>query len=293
MRTHGSEERTAWLFVLPFVLMFALFKLYPMVYGFLVSFLNRNSMKRMADTTFVGLSNYAKVLSSPSFWSAFGRSLLFSVIYTVSIMVAGLLFAVLFNRKFPGRTVVRTFFYIPYVTNMIAVGIVFKYLLNPSKGPVNAIFRLFGKSRPLWLNSPRLALPCAALIGAWAALAFNIITILAALQDIPQDLYEVADIEGATFFQRLRHVILPSIMPALFMLLTITVINSFKNYTTIIGLTGGGPGTSSKVVSLQIYDDAFVYSKFSLASAEGVVYSLFIILCNKLLSGARSSWEKR
>jgi ABC-type sugar transport systems, permease components len=272
--------------------MFVIFKLYPMVYGFAVSFLNRNSSKRLTDTSFVGFDNYVKVLTNRTFWLTFGHTLIFSLIYTVSIMLFGFLFAVLFNREFPGRTVVRTFFYMPYVTNMIAVGIVFKYLLNPTKGPVNAVFRLFGGVGPAWLNSPRLALPTTALIGAWVALAFHIITLLAALQDIPADLYEVADIEGATALQKIKYVTLPYLMPTLFMLLTITIINSFKNYTTIIGLTNGGPGTATKVVSLQIYDDAFTYMKFSIASAEGVLFTAFIVSVNKIVNKVRSVWEK-
>ena len=273
--------------------MFAIFKLYPMIYGFIVSFWDRNSEMKLLDTTFVGFDNYISVLKSRSFWEAFGHSIVFSVIYIAFLMVFGFLAAVMLNRKFLGRTAVRTCFYIPYVTNMIAVGIVFKYLLNPTRGPVNAIFRLFGASGPKWFSSPVLALPAAAVVAAWAALAFHIITCLAALQEIPQDVYEVADIEGATPLQKIRYIVLPYLMPTLFMLLTITLINSFRNYTAIVGLTGGGPGTSSKVVSLLIYDDAFNFLKFSIASAEGVIFTVFIIIVNRIFTKARSVWENR
>ena len=208
-------------------------------------------------------------------------------------MVLGFIFAVLFNTPFKGRKAVRTMFYMPYVTNIIAVGIVFKYLLNPTKGPVNAIFRLFGAEGPKWLSSPVMALPTAAVIGAWLALAFNIITVLAALQEIPNELYEVAELEGATFSQRIRHIILPMLVPALFMLLTITVINSFKSYTTIVALTGGGPGTSTRTLSYQIYEDAFTYMKFSIASAEGVLMTLVIIVVNAILGRVRKVWEEK
>ena len=288
-----QEERMGYLFILPFLAMFAIFKLYPMIYGFIVSFWDRNSEMKLLDTTFVGFDNYIRVLKSRSFWEAFGHSIVFSVIYIAFLMVFGFLAAVMLNRKFLGRTAVRTCFYIPYVTNMIAVGIVFKYLLNPTRGPVNAIFRLFGASGPKWFSSPVLALPAAAVVAAWAALAFHIITCLAALQEIPQDVYEVADIEGATPLQKIRYIVLPYLMPTLFMLLTITLINSFRNYTAIVGLTGGGPGTSSKVVSLLIYDDAFNFLKFSIASAEGVIFTVFIIIVNRIFTKARSVWENR
>jgi multiple sugar transport system permease protein len=291
-RRGKGEERTAWLFITPFLVMFAIFKLYPILYGFLVSFWNRNAASRMMDRSFVGLANYLKVLQSASFWAAFGRSLEFSLVYTVTIMVLGVMLAVLLNRRFPGRTFVRTCWYIPYVTNMIAIGIVFRYLLNPSKGPVNALWRVFGTSGPQWLNDPHLALPVSAVIGAWVALAFTIITILAGLQDIPKEWYEVADLEGATFWQRLVYVTLPALVPTLFLMLTIAIINSFRSYTTIVGLTNGGPGTASMVLSLQIYNDAFLYQKFSITSAEGVLFTAFIVLINQMVAFGRGRWEK-
>ena len=289
----SGEATIGYLLVAPFLAMFAIFKLYPMLYGIAVGFWDRNSEMKLLDTTFVGFENYATVLKSASFWEAFGHSIVFSIIYIAFLMVFGFLVAVLLNKKFWGRTAVRTCFYIPYVTNMIAVGIVFKYLLNPTRGPVNAIFRLFGVSGPGWLSSPIMALPTAAIIAGWTALAFNIITCLAALQDIPTDMYEVADIEGAGFWQKMRYIVLPYLTPTLFMLLTITLINSFRNYTAIAGLTGGGPGTSSKVVSALIYDDAFNFLAFSRASAEGVIFTIFIIIVNRLFTKARAIWEER
>ena len=288
-----GNRKTPYLFIAPFLVMFAAFKLYPMVYGFAVSFLDRNSTKKLTSTAFAGLKNYTNVLASESFWQSLGRSFVFAFVYTVTVMVLGFIFAVLFNTPFKGRKAVRTMFYMPYVTNIIAVGIVFKYLLNPTKGPVNAIFRLFGAEGPKWLSSPVMALPTAAVIGAWLALAFNIITVLAALQEIPNELYEVAELEGATFSQRIRHIILPMLVPALFMLLTITVLNSFKSYTTIVALTGGGPGTSTRTLSYQIYEDAFTYMKFSIASAEGVLMTLVIIVVNAILGRVRKVWEEK
>ena len=286
-------EKASWLFIAPFVLMFIIFKLYPMIYGVVVSFWGRNSESKLTDTTFVWFENYQKVLTNSSFYQAFGHSIIFSIVYTVIIMAFGFLIAILLNKPFKGRTAIRTCFYIPYVTNMIAVGVVFKYLFNPTRGPVNAIFRLFDVAGPKWFNSTTLALPLTAIVAAWAAMAFNIITCLAGLQDIPEDMYEVGEIEGITFWQKIKYIILPQMAPTLFMLLTITLINSFKNYATIVGLTGGGPAGATKVVSLLIYDDAFKYMKFSIASAEGVIFTIFIILVNRIVTKVRSVWESR
>ena len=270
------EAVAGYLLIAPFLLMFAVFKLYPMLYGIAVGFWDRNSEMKLLDTTFVGLSNYITVLKSASFWEAFAHSIVFSVIYIVFLMVFGFLAAVLLNRKFWGRTAVRTCFYIPYVTNMIAVGIVFKYLLNPVRGPVNAIFRLFGASGPGWLSSPVMALPTAAVIAGWAALAFHIITCLAALQDIPADMYEVADIEGAGFWQKLRYIKLPLIMPSIYFVMLTAVIDAFQMYTEIFIMTKGGPGYSTYTVSYYLWSNAFEYSKMGYACAMAVI--LFIII---------------
>ena len=287
------DNRMGWLMAAPFLIMFVFFKLIPMLYGLLISFWGRNSAGKLTDMTFVGFRNFKNALTSTTFWTCLGNSIEFALIYTVVLMLLGFLIAILFNREFRGRTFVRTCFYMPYVTNMIAVGVVFKYLLNPTKGPVNAIFRVLGVTAPKWLNSPTMALPTTAVIAAWAGLAFNIITCLAALQDVPKDLFEVADLEGANFWQKVRYVILPYLAPTLFMLLTITMINSFKNYAVIVGLTGGGPGTASRVLSLQIYEDAFNNMKFSLASAEGVLFTVVIVLLNKAINMWRSAWERK
>jgi multiple sugar transport system permease protein len=288
------EALTAWCFILPFLAFFVFFKLYPMVYGFFVSFLDRNSARKLNDLTFVGFSNYVKVIESETARMAFLRTLEFSLIYTVLTMGAALVMAVLFNRKFRGRTAVRTVFYMPYVTNIIAVGIVWKYLLHPYEGPVNALFKFLGtpeEKLPPWLSGAFSALPTTAFIAAWAALAFPLITFLAVMQDSPRDLYEVAELEGVSTWQRFWHVTLPLLMPTIFLLLTITIINSFKNFSVIAGLTAGGPGTATLVASYQIYNDAFSYMKFGIAAAEGVLLTLLIFLINALVTAGRRKWE--
>ncbi len=194
--------------------------------------------------------------------------------------------------EFRGRTATRTMFYMPYVTNLIAIGVVWNYILNPYKGPVNRLLRSLGiaeQSLPLWLSGNNSALPVAALIHTWVGLAFPVITLLAALQQVPRSLIEVADLEGAGLLQRLRYVILPSLKPAILFILTITIINSFKNYTVIMALTEGGPGTATQVASMQIYADAFKYFKLGIASAEGTLLALIIFIINSLIQ--RKTYE--
>lgn len=288
-----KQDKLAYLFILPFVAVFVIFKIVPILYGLFISFLDRNSVKKAMSTAFVGFKNFQKVFTSDTFWKAFGNSLVFAIIYIVLRMVLGFFIAILLNKRFRGRTAVRTMFYMPYVTNVIAIGIVFQYLLDPFNGPVNAIFKALGMEGPLWLLSPTIALPVTAVVAVWIAVTFNVITILAALQDIPQSLYEVADIEGANEWQKIRYITFPLLIPTLFTLLTLVIIASFKSYNIIMALTEGGPGGASRTLSFKIYEDSFLYNYYSVGAAESVFFATFIIIINRVFNRIRSSWEIR
>ena len=288
-----KQDKLAYLFILPFVAVFVIFKIVPILYGLFISFIERNSVKKAMSTAFVGFKNFQKVFTSDTFWKAFGNSLVFAIIYIVLRMVLGFFIAILLNKRFRGRTAVRTMFYMPYVTNVIAIGIVFQYLLDPFNGPVNAIFKALGMEGPLWLLSPTFALPVTAVVAVWIAVTFNVITILAALQDIPQSLYEVADIEGANEWQKIRYITFPLLIPTLFTLLTLVIIASFKSYNIIMALTEGGPGGASRTLSFKIYEDSFLYNYYSVGAAESVFFATFIIIINRVFNRIRSSWESR
>ena len=287
------QDHIAYLFILPFVAIFVIFKIVPILYGLFISVLDRNTIKKAMTTVFVGFKNFQKVFSSETFWSSFKNSLVFASIYIVLRMVLGFFIAVLLSKRFRGRTAVRTMFYMPYVTNVIAIGIVFQYLLNPFNGPVNAIFRFFGIEGPKWLLSTSLALPVTAVVAVWIAVTFNVITILAAMQDIPQSLYEVADIEGANGWQKIRFITFPLLIPTLFTLLTLVIIASFKSYNIIMALTEGGPGGASRTLSFKIYEDSFRYGYYSIGAAESVFFATFIIIINRVFNRIRSSWERK
>ncbi len=288
-----KQENLAYLFILPFVAIFVIFKIVPILYGLFMSFLDRNTIRKAMSTTFIGFRNFQKVFSSEAFWKAFGNSLVFALVYIVLRMVLGFFIAILLNRRFRGRTAVRTMIYMPYVTNVIAIGIVFQYLLDPFNGPVNAIFRAFGVQGPMWLLSTETALPVTAVVAVWIAVTFNVITLLAAMQDIPEELYEVADIEGANGWQRIRYITFPLLIPTLFTLLTLVIIASFKSYNIIMALTEGGPGGASRTLSFKIYEDSFLYGFYSIGAAESVFFATFIIIINRIFNRIRSSWERR
>lgn len=294
--SRGKRDLTVGiLYTAPFLLFFILFKGYPLLYGIIVSFLDQNTIRKLTSRDFMGLMNYIRVFQSNDVQVAFFRTLQYSLIYVLLTMVFAFFLAILLQRQFNGRTIVRTLCYIPYVTNLIAVGIVWKYLLNPYEGPINTLLRSLGISEsnlPNWLTGTKSALPTSAFINTWVTLAFSVITLLAAIQEIPASYYEVADIEGCSAFSRLRYITVPALKPTIGFLLMINTINSFKNYTVVMALTSGGPGNATNVSSLQIYKDAFNYYRFSFSSAHAVLLTMFILFITLALMQIRKRWEE-
>jgi multiple sugar transport system permease protein len=193
------------------------------------------------------------------------------------MIVFSLLMAYLMNKSFKFRTFSRTMIFMPYVANVMAVSIVFNVILNPFEGPVNAFLRIIGvENPPMWLIDPKMALPVTALVATWQNLTFQTIVFLAAMQEVPAELFEAADIEGAGSWTTFRRIILPWISPTTFFLVVTTIIGSTQNFSGIYTLTRGGPGEATEVAIINIYKNAFEFNKFSFASAQSLI--LFAIL---------------
>jgi len=289
-----KEERAAALLVGPFIAGVAFFKLYPMLYGFAISFMDMNSLGKLNTARFVGLRNYARMLGDDTALMSFARSFAFSLVFTAATILLAVLLAILLNRRIFARTAVRTMFYMPYVTNIIAVGIVWKFILNPYSGPVNRGLAQLGVPGPLlpqWLNGHSTALLTTAMISTWMNLAFPVIVILAAIQEVPRELLESAELDGATPLRKALSVTIPQIASALFFVVVVTMITSFRNYAVMMALTDGGPGEATKVISLNIYEVAFTFYKFSYASAQATALFAIILALSVLQRKVQRKWE--
>lgn len=272
-----QEIVTGWLFLAPFVIGFFLFVVFPLLYTFWLSLLGANTLADFMDPPFVGLQNFVDVLRNKDAVASFGRSLQYTSVYVPVMMVSSMAMAFALNKNFPMRTASRTMIFLPYVANVTAVAIVFNVLLNPWGGPVNALLNLLGVSNPpQWLMDPSMALTMTALISVWQNLAFQTIVFLAALQDVPEELYEASRIEGASAWHIFRMVTLPMVSPTTFFLLVTTIIGSTQNFSGIYTLTQGGPGGSSEVAIINIYKAAFQFNQFGIASAQSML--LFAVL---------------
>ncbi len=288
-----AEGRTALLFVAPFFIGFAVFNLLPMFYSVFLSLVNFNSFTEVKLDEFYGLRNYARAFTDRLAMGSFGRSFYFSAIYVAGIIVLSFLVAVLLNRKLYLRTTSRTMIYLPYVANVVAIGIVWSIVLNPFQGPINTLLKAIGVPEarlPQWLTGVRSVLPTIAGIKVWQNLAFQTIVFLAALQDVPRELYECAEIDGASGWRQLVRITLPMISPTTFFLVVVTVIGSFNSLAIVKALSNGGPGSSSRIITLFIYETAAKYSYYSYANALACLLFVFILLVTLVQWRAQKRW---
>lgn len=277
MKSKRREERQAWLFIAPYTVGFGVFYLAPALISLLVSTTNLKYVSKFDNVAFVGLRNYLEMLGDKDFWNAVQNSLTFTLMYVPLIMVIGLVLAVLINQNIYGRNVVRTFFFMPYVSNMVAIAIVWSLLLDPMDGVVNKLLMSLGMTNPpMWLMSTKTSLLSVVLISVWQGVGLQFVTYLAALQGVPGELKEAAAIDGANRWQVFTHVTLPSIAPTSFLVLITSIIVSFKNFTIIQVMTDGGPGTSTTILPLSIIKAGFASFRLGYASAQAMF--LFLIM---------------
>jgi multiple sugar transport system permease protein len=287
------EGRTAFLFIAPLFIGFVIFNLFPLVYSIFLSLVNFNSFGEIKVSEFMGIRNYLRAFNDRLALESFAKSFLFSLIYVVGIIALSLCVALLLNRKLYLRTVSRTMIYMPYVANVVAIGIVWSIVLNPFGGPVNTALKLVGVPEPAlpeWLIGVKSALPTVAGIKVWQNLAFQTIVFLAALQDVPRELYECAEIDGAGGWRRFFHITLPMISPTTFFLVVVTVIGSFNSLAIVKALTSGGPGNATRIITLFIYEQAIKYSYYSYANALACILFIFLLLITLIQWKAQKRW---
>jgi multiple sugar transport system permease protein len=250
------------------------FVLGPMLYAFGLSFVRWDLIR--PNPRFVGLDNYATVLTSPEFW----RALWVTVIYTLGTvppaMAIGLALAMLLDRRIPARGVFRAICFIPSITSLVAVAVVWAWIFHPDFGLLNAWLRMVGIPGSRWLGSPREALSALMVVAIWRHVGYDMVIFLAGLQTIPRDLLEAATVDGAGRWQRFRSVIVPLLAPTTLFVLVISVIDSFQAFTTVDALTQGGPAGATTVLLYHLYEVAFV--KFEMGRASAIAYVVFALI---------------
>lgn len=251
-------------FLLPSALPLALFTLGPMVAAFWISLHEWNLISAME---WVGLGNYVGLLSEENTGWIFLHTVYYIVGYLPLVFLGGLAIALALNSRLPARAFWRGIYFLPVVTSWIVVALVWRWLLNPGNGIVNTVLGVVGIEGPGWWSDPLWAMPSIILASAWKDLGFVMVILLAGLQAIPEEMYEAARLDGASWWRRLVSVTLPLLSPSIFFVVVISLINGFQVFDQVYAMTGGGPAGSTQVVVQEIYDLTFRYGAAGEASA--------------------------
>lgn len=282
-----TQAKTAIAFLLPNLTGFLIFIVYPVFRALMISMTNWNGFKQM---DFVGISNYIKLFSDSTFIISLKNTLLYTVVTVPLSIIFGILMALLMNVKLPGIKVFRTIYFLPQITSMVAIGLVWSLILA-KQGPVNQLLMLLGNANPpKWISSSKYALTSVEIVSIWRSMGYNAIILLAGLQGISADLYEAAKLDGANGWKSFLHVTIPMLSPTIFFCLVTQMISSFKVFDIIIAMTQGGPGRSTNVLAYFVYNKSFIDSRFGYASAAAFIMFAIIMVFTAIQFIGQKKW---
>ncbi|MFC4401581.1 carbohydrate ABC transporter permease [Gracilibacillus xinjiangensis] len=264
------------LFLLPSIILFSVFLFYPLFKTLYLSFFLTDSSG--ATTVFVGLDNFKAIFTSPLFVKSLEVTFLF-VLYTVpGTVIVSLFLAVLANEKLKGIGLFRTIFSSTMGISVAAASVFWMFLFHPTIGWLNQILDVFGIEAIGWLTDPDWALFSVSVSTIWMNIGFTFLILLGGLQSIDSYLYESADIDGASYFYKLRRITIPMLSPTLFFVITVSFINAFQTFGQVDMLTRGGPQNETNVIVYSIYQEAFMNYQHGAASAQAIILFIIILL---------------
>jgi len=276
----ATESRTAWLLSAPALIALAAFIVVPFALAVGLSFTNQRLISPL-PTRFVGVENYLATLGEPAFWRGFTNNITFVAVVVPVQSALALLLAILVNGKVRGRVVFRTVYFLPVVTVMAAAAVTWTLLLNPN-GLVNAVVGVIslGSAGPDWLGSTTWALPAVMIVSIWQGTGFQMIILLAALQDVPEELYEAAELDGAGAWARFVNVTVPGIRNGLIFVVTVTTILAFRLFDQvwIMPQAPGGPLDSTRTMMLHLVETGFGGQAIGRASAVAVIFFVLVLV---------------
>lgn len=272
-----KESAVGLFFIAPELLGIVLLGLFPLLFSLYLSFTEWNLVGGLEAIRFVGLDNFVTLLSDKKFYSSLTNNLIYTVVTVPVSMGLGFLFAVLINSSVFFKEYFKVAFFIPYIATTVAIAAVFSALFHPSQGPINQVLMNLGiDDLPRWLGSTDYALWAIMIIAVWQVIGYNIIIYLAGLTNIPEDLYESANIDGASWLQQITKITIPLLGPTTFFLSITAIVASFKVFDLIAFLTEGGPNNSTTVLVYNIYEEGF--QNFRMGYASALSWVLFIII---------------
>jgi multiple sugar transport system permease protein len=282
MKTRAKEALSGYVLILPAVAVLALFIIYPM---FLNLFISLHKWPLLGKSRpFVGFSNYGKLIfNDPIFWVTLKNTLYFVAGYVSLVTVMGLAVAVLlWDMRRIYQTVVKTLLFLPAVSMLVCISLIWVWMYMPQLGLVSYLLSLVGIRAPAWLRDPAWAMPSIIFMMVWKDLGYVMVLYLAGLSGIPENYYEAAKIDGASAWNRLRFITLPLLNPTTFFVVATQIIKAFQVFAPVQLMTNGGPGDATRVLLLQIYHKGFLFSRMGDAAALSTILFLLILIVTLL-----------
>lgn len=279
MSTSAMGQRAGWWFVLPALALITGFYFLPVAGSLLLSLTDFDiyAIASPDNARFVGFGNYIALLHNPVFWTAVRNTFYFALVGGPLTVVVSLAAALLVNARLVRfKGFFRTIYFVPFVTTLVAVAIVWRYLYHPQYGLLNYVLGWVGIGPIDWLGNPRWAMPAIILMAVWKNFGYHMLIFIAGLQTIPSELYEAAELDGAGPLQRFRHVTLPQLAPTFLFVGVITMIGYFQLFSEPYVMTGGGPLRATTSLVLLMYEEGFRWWRLGVAAA--VAFVLFVII---------------
>ncbi|MCY4538773.1 MAG: sugar ABC transporter permease [Chloroflexi bacterium] len=279
-RIHQQKRVTRlapYLWILPAILVYGIFKLVPLVSGIYMALLRWDGIE---EPRFIGLRNFEKILNDKLTLLVLGNNVEYAVLTVTGKIILSLFLAIMLNQALRGRTFYRTSLFMPVVMSFVVIGILWRWLFNTEFGLLNNLFESLGLGflAQDWLGDTSIALKSLTLVDIWKWYGFHMVIFLAGLQSIPGELYEAAKIDGASVWQQFRHVTLPMLQPVMIVNVTISLMGAFNVFDIPYVMTEGGPANSTNVMALHIYLRGFKFYRFGFSAALSYVLLTIVTL---------------
>ncbi|RDW20631.1 carbohydrate ABC transporter permease [Oceanobacillus chungangensis] len=267
-----NKSLTILLFLLPSLLVYLAFILYPILATFNYSLYDWNGM---GDKVFIGLENFTTLLSDSTFWTALKNNL-YLVLVSVFVQVPfGLIMAIVLLSKIRGKKVLNVIYFLPYLMSSVAIGLLWVFMYDPVKGPINQFLNIFGIESVHWLASSNMAIIAVLIVLVWQFAPFYMILFKASLVGIPEEQYEAAEIDGANGIQQFFYITLPSLMPTIVSSSILAVVGSLKTFDMFFIMLGGGSGSATEILGTYMYRQSFI--NFNMGYGSTIASMMFIL----------------
>ena len=265
----NSQETAAWVFIFPAVIGIIIFIIIPIIFSFGLSFAKWDLLN---PVQFVGFDNYKKIVTEPLFGKILLNTVVFSFATSIFGVIIPLILAAILNSGIRGSEFFKTAYFLPFITPMIVIGIVWEWIFDPNIGLLNKVLQVHIN----WLYDPHWAMSALIIVSVWKLIGYNMIIFLSSLSGISNSMFEAAKIDGANPVETFFYVTIPLLSPTIFFVVIITAVSSFQIFDLIYLMTQGGPLDSTNVLVYAIYKNAFEY--FNAGKASAIAYVLFVII---------------